>query len=189
MSTQTGIPVDPKQNDRPDELPEGARIERRADGSVWQVRPAIPVMDEKTGKPKPGPDTLEFRVDSPKDIDFIAKGGNPWYYKYLDEAAPNATRGDSTQDQLNALMARLDKAEARAEAAEAAVAATIVPSEPIDQAAIERADPEITESKSAPAAEIAESNSAPAVEIATADAKPAAIPVKGKGKTKSKSKK
>ena len=79
-----GTPQDPKQNTRPDELPEGARLERREDGSVWQVTKAIRTID-KDGKEMPGPDTLEFRVDSPKDLDFIQKGGTPWYYKYLDE--------------------------------------------------------------------------------------------------------
>ena len=118
---QSGTVENVKQNDRPDELPEGAHLERREDGSVWQVTKAIRAKDEKTGKDLPGPDTLEFRVDSPKDVDFIAKGGTPWYYKYLPEVSPNAGKADSTAELLASLTARLDKAEARADAAEAAV--------------------------------------------------------------------
>ena len=116
---QTGTVENVKQNNRPDELPEGAHLERREDGSVWQVTKAIRAKDEKTGKDLPGPDTLEFRVDSPKDVDFIAKGGTPWYYKYLPEVSPNAGKADSTAELLASLTARLDAAEARADAAEA----------------------------------------------------------------------
>ncbi len=124
---QTGIITDPKQNDRPDELPKGARMERRPDGSVWQVTKAIRAIDPKTGKELDGPDTLEFRVDSPKDADFVTKGGTPWYYKYLDEPSPNAPKPDATAQLIADLSARLDKAEARADAAEAAVAEPPIP--------------------------------------------------------------
>ncbi len=119
MQAQQPVPVDVRANERRTELPEGAYLERRADGSVWQVRPAIRAHDDK-GKVKKGPDTLEFRVDSVKDPDFIAKGGTPWYYQFLpNEVAPNTGRAQDVNQQLATLTARLDLAEARAAAAEA----------------------------------------------------------------------
>ncbi|KKK50892.1 hypothetical protein LCGC14_3120490, partial [marine sediment metagenome] len=45
----------------------------------------------------------------------------PWYYKYLDEPSPNAPKPDATTQLIADLSARLDKAEARADAAEANV--------------------------------------------------------------------
>jgi len=110
--------------DRPDVLPEGTTMERRADGSVWQITKAIPAHDDD-GKEKPGPDFLSFRVDSVKDVDLVAKGGEPWYFKFIGESVPGrkAQGVDPAVAQLIADMtARLDKAEARADAAERAVA-------------------------------------------------------------------
>ena len=123
MQAQNQVPVDVRANERRTELPEGAHIERREDGSVWQVTKAIRAHD-KDGKEKDGPDTLEFRVDSVKDPDFIAKGGTPWYYRFLDEVAPNTGRAQDVNQQLATLTARLDAAEARATAAEAANSVT-----------------------------------------------------------------
>ena len=128
------IPVDIRANERHEQLPEGAHIERREDGSVWQVQivPETLEMNPKSplyGQPKDGPDTLEFRVDSVKDPDFISKGGTPWYYKFLDEVAPNTGRAQDVNQQLATLTARLDAAEARAAAAEAALPTPEAPAE------------------------------------------------------------
>ena len=106
--------------DRPDVLPEGTTMERRADGSVWQITKAIPAHDDD-GKEKPGPDFLSFRVDSVKDVDLVAKGGEPWYFKFIGESVPGrkAQGVDPAVAQLIVDMtARLDKAEARADAAD-----------------------------------------------------------------------
>ena len=109
---------EPSKIDRPTVLPEGTHMERREDGSVWQVTPAIRAHDED-GKEKPGPDTLEFRVDSDKDAEFIQKGGVPWYFKHLGESIPGAREEIGSSAQITNILARLDAAEARADAAEA----------------------------------------------------------------------
>jgi hypothetical protein len=56
-------------------LPEGYRIERRSDGSVWLLMP-MPngMMDAR-------------RVDSRQDPDLIRKGVTLWYTKFLKEKA------------------------------------------------------------------------------------------------------
>jgi hypothetical protein len=68
-------------------LPEGARIERREDGSVWLVElppPGAIRVDAKGNKH--GPDRTESRVDSVRDIDVRRRGGVVWYDRFLKSA-------------------------------------------------------------------------------------------------------
>lgn len=64
----------------PRQMNANQRMERRADGSVWLTETC------DTGK---GPDRTEKRVDSRGDADLIAKGGTPWYEKFMLQATPD----------------------------------------------------------------------------------------------------
>ncbi len=163
--------------DRPDVLPEGTTMERRADGSVWQITKAIPAHDDD-GKEKPGPDFLSFRVDSVKDVDLVAKGGEPWYFKFIGESVPGrkAQGVDPAVAQLIAgLTERVEAAEARADAAEAAAVVEHPPlpiEVPLTAEGIEGIDEKIAGSGG---------NSNP-----LGSPKPAVLPKKAAGKPRSK---
>lgn len=67
------------------------RIERREDGSVWMVE-TFPKGE------KAGPDYSEKRVDSNQDRDLIAKGGTPWYEKFIPKDEPPKAKPSKTKE-------------------------------------------------------------------------------------------